>query len=54
MEKLRGLGVVSIESVATNPNLFLGAVTVMFRREPGYDAENQESIGQFRAAAAVT
>ena len=33
---------ISIESVATNPNLFLGAVTVMFRREPGYDAENQD------------
>ena len=33
---------ISIESVATNPSLFLGAVTVMFRREPGYDPENQD------------
>ena len=33
---------ISIESVATNPNLFLAAVTVVFRREPGYDPENQE------------
>ncbi len=33
---------ISIESVATNPNLFLGAITVMFRREPGYDKENQD------------
>ena len=33
---------ISIESVATNPNLFLGAITVMFRREPGYDRENQD------------
>ena len=32
---------ISIESVATNPNLFLGAITVMFRRELGYDTENQ-------------
>ena len=32
---------ISIESVATNPNLFLGAITVMFRREEGYDAQTQ-------------
>lgn len=32
---------ISIESVATNPNLFLGAITVMFRREPGYDTQTQ-------------
>lgn len=32
---------ISIESVATNPNLFLVAITVMFRRELGYDADNQ-------------
>ena len=35
-------GDISIESVATNPNLLLAAVTVMFRREPGYDPENQD------------
>ena len=33
---------ISIESVATNPSLFLGAVTVMFQREPGYDPGNQD------------
>ncbi len=33
---------ISIESVATNPNLFLAAITVMFRREAGYDPENQD------------
>ena len=32
---------ISIESVATNPNLFLGAITVMFRREAGYDTQTQ-------------
>lgn len=32
---------ISIESVATNPNLFLGAITVMFRREEGYDPQTQ-------------
>ncbi len=32
---------ISIESVATNPSLFLGAITVMFRREEGYDPESQ-------------
>jgi hypothetical protein len=31
---------ISIESVATNPALFLDAVTVMFRRESGYDSDN--------------
>jgi hypothetical protein len=33
---------ISIESVATNPALFLDAVTVMFRRESGYDSDNQD------------
>ena len=33
---------ISIESVATNPSLFLDAVTVMFRRESGYDSDNQD------------
>ncbi len=33
---------ISIESVATNPSLFLAAITVMFRREPGYDPANQD------------
>ena len=30
----------SIESVYDNPNKFVGAFTVMFKREKGYDAEN--------------
>ena len=33
---------ISIESVATNPALFLAAITVMFRREAGYDPANQD------------
>ena len=33
---------ISIESVATNPSLFLAAITVMFRREAGYDPANQD------------
>lgn len=32
----------SIESVYDNPNKFLGAYTVMFKREKGYDADNQD------------
>ena len=31
---------ISIESVATDPNQFLGSITVMFRRDAGYDADN--------------
>ena len=31
---------VSIDAVAQDPDQFLGAVTVMYRREAGYDADN--------------
>lgn len=31
---------VSVSKVANNPDKFLGAVTVMFRREQGYDPDN--------------
>lgn len=31
---------VTVSKVANDPNAFLGSVTVMFRREQGYDAEN--------------
>lgn len=41
---------ISIESVATNPALFLDAITVMFRRESGYDDANQNWFwAKFRA-----
>ncbi|MCW9035305.1 MAG: cytochrome P460 family protein [Alphaproteobacteria bacterium] len=33
---------VSKEDVAEKPNKFLGAVTVMFKREKGYDTENKD------------
>jgi len=33
---------VSAEEVMSNPEGHLGAVTVMFRREAGYDADNQD------------
>ncbi len=32
---------VDVQAVYDNPNEFLGAYTVMFKRENGYDAENQ-------------
>lgn len=32
----------SIESVATNPGLFLDSITVMYRRTAGYDPENSD------------
>ena len=33
---------VSEAAVANDPNKFLGAVTVMFKREAGYDSDNQD------------
>jgi hypothetical protein len=32
----------NVDSVYDNPNEFLGAYTVMFKRESGYDPENQD------------
>ncbi len=32
---------ISIQDVYANPNKYLGAYTVMFKREKGYDAENK-------------
>lgn len=33
---------VDVAKVANNPSTFLGAVTVMFKREAGYDSENMD------------
>ena len=33
---------VDVPKVANNPSAFLGAVTFMFKREAGYDAENKD------------
>lgn len=33
---------VTVDDVLSNPDNHLGAVTVMFRREEGYDSENQD------------
>ncbi len=33
---------VSVTAVADDPDRYLAAVTVMFKREPGYDAENKD------------
>lgn len=33
---------VEVDAVMADPNKYLGSVTVMFKREAGYDAENQD------------